>query len=319
MQALFPFSRTIRPRAIVIALSLPLLLTQWAAAQDNAPFELQADRILFLGDSNTFAGHYITWLEAQLSARVTDGPKLINAGLPSETCTGLSEPAHPFPRPNVHERLQRALQKTVPDVVVVCYGMNDGIYYPFSDERFSAYQTGVRKLVQTIKQHGAKTVLLTPPPFDPQPMRRQDKLLPADAEQYAWHSAFESYDAVMERYANWIRQQTDLADRVIDIHQPMKTYLEKQRKRDADYAMSADGVHFDNAGHEVIGRAILKSWGLEPVSVSEQYLKKVHQAQTIMRDAWLTEIGHQRPGMSPGLPLNEARAKVSQLSTPSSR
>jgi hypothetical protein len=30
-------------------------------------------------------------------------------------------------------------------------------------------------------------------------------------------------------------------------------------------------------------------------------------------DAWLAEIGHRRPGGTPGLPLPEAKAKAAQI------
>ena len=80
------------------------------AAEDYSP--LSAKRILFLGDSITHAGGYISLIEAQLIANgVASRPEMINLGLPSETCSGLSEPDHPFPRPDVHERLDRALAK----------------------------------------------------------------------------------------------------------------------------------------------------------------------------------------------------------------
>ena len=94
-------------------------------------------------------------------------PKLINLGLPSETCSGLSEPAHPFPRPNVHERIGRALKKMKPDLVFACYGMNDGIYYPFSEERFEKYRIGIQQIIEKVKASGARLILMTPPSFDP--------------------------------------------------------------------------------------------------------------------------------------------------------
>ena len=104
------------------------------------------DRVVFLGDSITAAGHFVSYVEAHLRLQVQGDPvEVINLGLPSEGCTGLSEPDHPFPRPNVHERLARALEKTRPDVVVACYGMNDGIYYPFSQDRFKKYQQGMQQ------------------------------------------------------------------------------------------------------------------------------------------------------------------------------
>ena len=63
-------------------------------------------RIVFLGDSVTAAGQFVTFLDLQLRiAHGEDAPELINLGLPSEGVTGLSEKPHPFPRPDVHERL----------------------------------------------------------------------------------------------------------------------------------------------------------------------------------------------------------------------
>ena len=101
-------------------------------------------RVVFLGDSITYAGGYIAYLEAFLRL---DDPKLrcefLDLGLPSETVSGLTEPGHAggqFPRPDLHERLDRVLAQTKPDLIVACYGMNDGIYHPFSEARFGEIQ-----------------------------------------------------------------------------------------------------------------------------------------------------------------------------------
>lgn len=143
------------------------------------PFPKDAKRIVFLGDSITHAGHYIALVEAQLiSATGNQSPELINLGLPSETCNGMSEPEHPFPRPNVHERLDRALAKLNPDVVVACYGMNDGIYHPPSDKHFDAYSDGINKMIEKVHASGAKLILMTPPAFDALPLKKKGKLLP---------------------------------------------------------------------------------------------------------------------------------------------
>ncbi len=140
------------PMAMLLALAAIVAPVE---GQDVA-FPLQARRILFLGDSITHAGGYVNWIELQLRLRgVAPLPEIVNAGLASETCSGLSEPDHPFPRPDVHERLDRALDQVKPDVVVACYGMNDGIYYPPSDERLRAFQVGVKRLVEKCKAAGA--------------------------------------------------------------------------------------------------------------------------------------------------------------------
>src|SRR5947207_14825982 len=88
-------------------------------------------RVVFLGDSNTYAGKFIAYLDAYLCTRFPEQRfELITLGLPSETVSGLSEADHPYPRPNIHDRALRALELTKPDIVVICYGMNDGIYSP---------------------------------------------------------------------------------------------------------------------------------------------------------------------------------------------
>ena len=39
----------------------------------------------------------------------------------------------------------------------------------------------------------------------------------------------------------------------------------------------------------------------------------VQEKQRMMKDAWLTDTGHKRPGMNKGLPLAEAQAKAAEL------
>ncbi|MCC6822191.1 MAG: hypothetical protein IT579_15780, partial [Verrucomicrobia subdivision 3 bacterium] len=42
-------------------------------------------------------------------------------------------------------------------------------------------------------------------------------------------------------------------------------------------------------------------------------LKLIQQRQRMMKDAWLTDVGHQRPGMNQGLPLAEATTQATAL------
>src|SRR5215471_8295439 len=154
-------------------IAIAVLLISTAASSAAGPFALKdGQRVVFLGDSNTFDGKFIAYLDAYLCTRFPDKRfELINLGLPSETVSGLSEPEHPFPRPDVHERIDRALALAKPNVVVICYGMNDGIYYPFSEERFKKYRDGMMKLIDKVEKAGATAVLMSPAPFDPQPLK----------------------------------------------------------------------------------------------------------------------------------------------------
>jgi lysophospholipase L1-like esterase len=298
-----------------VALLFLTLFASHCPAEDAFP--LTEKRILFLGDSITAAGYYIADIETQLRIRGADAaPELINLGLPSETCCGLSEPDHPYPRPDVHERLDRALERVKPDLVVACYGMNDGIYYPFHEERFAAYQSGINKLIKKVQAAGARIVLLTPPPFDPHPLKDQPgKLLPRGAEKFAWFSIYEDYDNdVIARYAKWILTQADKVDMVVDVHTPLNEFLAKQRRSDPKFHVASDGVHMNQVGHEILASAILKAWGVETWEPATEELRKaVKQKEQILHDAWLSHVGHKRPGVKAGLPLDEATAKARAL------
>ena len=216
-------------------------------------------RVVFLGDSNTFAGHYVAYLDAYLFARFPGRKfELINLGLPSETACGLSEPDHPYPRPDVHERLDRALAKTKPDVVVLCYGMNDGIYYPFSEERFRKYQAGIRSMIERVQKTGAVVVVVAPPPFDPTPVKV--KVLPKTADKFSWMRPYEGYDDVLKRYSDWLLTLRDQGVIVADAHAALTRHLTEMRKADPKYALSGDGVHVNSTGHWLIAQTILQAW-----------------------------------------------------------
>ena len=65
------------------------------AAETPADLLKNSKRIVFLGDSITAAGRYVgdfdAWLEMQ---KLDSKPEVIDAGLPSETVSGLSEEGH---------------------------------------------------------------------------------------------------------------------------------------------------------------------------------------------------------------------------------
>jgi lysophospholipase L1-like esterase len=284
-------------------------------------------RVVFLGDSITYAGQYIEYVEAFVRARE---PALrcefLNLGLPSETVSGLSEPGHAggrFPRPELRERLDRVLAKTRPDLIVACYGMNDGIYYPFNEERFRKYQEGIAQLRLKAAATGAKVLHLTPPVFDPAPIR--SKTLPAGLAEYP--QPFEGYDDVLDRYSAWLIGQKANGWDVVDIHGPLKRLLDEGHRRDPSFRLADDGVHLNAAGHWQIARAILAHWKYDVADVPSgekalstlphgpEVLGLVQKRQRLLKDAWLTETGHKRPGMAAGLPLDEARRRAAGIET----
>ena len=286
-------------------------------------------RVIFLGDSITYSGAYVDTLEAAFRIENPGrAVEFINIGLPSETISGLSEPGHAggnFPRPTVHERLDRVLAKAKPDLIVACYGMNCGMYYPFSDERFAKYREGIELLRKKAAAVRAKVIHLTPPVFDPVPIKA--RLLPAGLPEYK--QPFEGYNTVLDRYSEWLLGQRSQGWMVFDTHFPMAKHLAAERERDPAYKLAGDGVHINATGHWLIAREVLRQFDAPEDKLAEakdgagfiasihprgaELLKLIAQRQSVMKDAWLTECGHLRPGMKKGGPVADAQAKWTEL------
>ncbi len=233
--------------------------------------------VLFLGDSITAAATYIAYVDAYVRTRYPEWDvEMVPFGLGSETASGLSEEDHPFPRPCVHGRLDRVLEVVRPDVTVVCYGMNDGIYHPFGEERFAAYRDGVERLVGRLGAAGSKVVLMTPPPFDAVQKGRGEKLRPAGEDDYSFKDSYEGYDEVLGRYGEWVMARSEKDDVVlgVDLHTPMRAFLDKRHGEDAEFK-SGDGIHPGAGGHLLMAVELLKGMGARPeVAVREVDLRK---------------------------------------------
>ena len=253
---------------------------------------------------------------------------MIDCGLPSETCSGLSEAGHAggkFPRPDVHERLDRVLATVKPDLVFACYGMNCGIYLPLDDKRFAAYQSGMRKLHEKVEKAGAKIIHLTPPVFDPMPIAKRTK--PADVVKDG--EFFEGYNGVLDRYSAWLVEQGKKEGwHVIDTHKAMWIALLFNRKNDPAFTYAKDGVHANKDGHRVIANAILRDLAQEAQNQKftellngewaksaqgREFFSDIHKRNRLLCDSYLTTAGHLRPGMAKGLPIAEAEEKAAPL------
>ncbi len=295
-----------------------ILLVLSCSSQAPKP-DILNGRMLFLGDSITQDGRYVSIIEYELFQHYPDADvDLISIGLSSETVSGLTEPDHPYPRPNVHERLGRALDKIKPQTVFACYGMNDGIYHPQSDERFQAYKDGILKLVADVKAAGGQVILLTPPIFDAAVI--QEKTVPEDAEQFGYASPYVGYNDVLREYGDWLLELDVPNVRVFDLMTPMVDYTLQKRADDADFALSGDGVHPGLAGHALMAQQVLKGLGvpipdLDPVDYAaalenDGLFSRVHDRRAMRSMAWLVDVGFIKPGDYQALPVDEAEAKA---------
>lgn len=267
-------------------------------------------RIVFLGNSITYQGKFISYIDAYLTLLYPEkNLEFINVGLPSETVSGLTEPNHAdgkFPRPDLRERLRRVLDVLKPDLVIANYGMNDGIYLPYDDARFSKFKEGMERMHEAIEDSGAALIHVTPPIYD--------------------EKKGAAYANVLDLYSDWLISCRYTRNwKVIDLHWQMKKLQEDQRSIDPDFAFAKDGIHPNDQGHFIMAREILLGLGeqvKEAKTIEEllssfpqgmQILSLIEQRQEILKNAWLSHTGHKRPGLPKGLSMPEAEQKLEKI------
>jgi lysophospholipase L1-like esterase len=306
----------------LLALSLGCLFASPNSAQEPKPVDF-----LFLGDSNTYAGDFVAMFEAGVRISSKEPLTFLNLGLPSETVSGLSEPGHAggnFPRPDLHERLERVLKQVKPKKVFACYGMNCGIYHPYADDRFAAYQNGVRKLAAAVKAAGADLVMVTPPLFDSLPL--QGRTLPATADRF--DRPYQGYDQVLDVYAAWLVAEAAAGNwQVVDLRPNLKSFLASKRQGDTNFTFAPDGVHLSQQGHWLVARELLRRFAPDVFDLEAEEFPKaagekadlqplldvIRKRQRLLTGSYLHTIGHKRPGMAAGLAPSEAEKQAAEL------
>ena len=305
----------------LVAILIGLLTSPGFSATGNL---LAGRRTLVLGDSITQDGRYVTFLEYYLHRLAPDSKAdLISIGLGSETVSGLSEPGHPFPRPNALDRLGQALKSVKPQVVLACYGMNDGIYHPPSPERLAAYDAGLGKLIQQVRAAGASLVLITPPVFDPVPIA--PRIAPADARVFGYQAIYAHYDDVLTTFAGSALSHRQEGIVVIDLHGAMAAELATRRSAEPHFTFSPDGIHPGEQGHLLIARVLARGIGLTPPDgdlakeleriKADPLFPLVRDRRALRSEAWLAFIGYTRGPVIKSASVTAAEAVAARLQT----
>lgn len=277
--------------------------------------------LLVLGDSISDDGRYLSFINTYLKLYHPEKKIVIrNFGVSSETISGLSEPEHPFQRPCLFGRLERILEEVQPDWVIAFYGINDGIYHPFSEERLEAYRKGWNKLERRIHKTGAKLIAMTPPVFDTNTLLKSGGTLYQDGEDsYSFERPYERYDDVMKRYAMFVKEEVN-SDLKVDAYVALREEYGKERILSCN-EKPGDGIHPDIFGHLALACFLLKKvfgYSTEQfVKVMEKdefrFMKFVWERDTLYHKADIECVGHDNPDKAEyltGAALVEAIGKI---------
>jgi lysophospholipase L1-like esterase len=221
-------------------------------------FLKDGEKVVFFGDSITQVGLYVEYVEAYLLTRFPEKHfQIINRGISSETISGTSEADHHPRRPNAQDRFTRDVATARPDVIVACFGINDGNYHPFEPERFNKFQEGIRRLIaRTREETKARLVILTPPPFDPY----QRLVLDPEAKEFGYKYPAIDYDDTIEHYSQWLMTLREPNVLVADIHAAMKSHLRERRVGQVSFGLQTDGIHPTPTGHWLMAQTLLAAW-----------------------------------------------------------
>ncbi len=259
------------------------------------------EKVVFLGDSITQAGDYIVDTQCWLFAHGI-GNQFINLGLGSETATDLTSQEnmshvqlYQFPRPAISERLIRVLTLTKPDLLFVCYGMNDAGALPCDEAGLKRFTDSVTRLRQMALNSGVRRVIVATPPVH-------------DAKG---DSAKSYQDTNLSRYTAWLLSKRKEGWAVVDFHTPMRQALDAGRAADPAFCLAADGVHPDRGGHWIMAKQLLQeAFGVEGLTLSSaedlipargsEFRALVRQLTDLRFNHWMSKIGHNRPGVIGG-------------------
>lgn len=271
-----------------------------------------------MGDSITANGAYVSFLEyAMFKGSRNKSTDVIAIGLGSETANGLSEKTHPFPRPTIHNRIDRVLEIIQPEVVFVCYGMNDGIYHPQTPSILEAYKTGLRSLVTKIEASGANAIVLTPPPFDPIG-KGPSKLAPDSASDWSFRAPHKDYHLAIEAFSQWIMKEAPGRHR-IDLNQAMTQAIQERRQKTSTFTYARDGIHPNEEGHLLMANTIARDWpsiqqlGTLGEIKADPVFKLIDARRKLRSKAWLHHVGYTRGKTVPPQPLGDAEEQAVEL------
>ncbi len=245
---------------VLIHLNLAACHTPGPSADGGRPFALPPKaRIVFFGDSITQSSQYVRYVEAFLATRFPDRDyEVINRGISSETISGTSEPDHDPRRPDAHERFARDITPLKPDVVIACFGMNDGNYRPPNAELHAKYLAGVRRLIQRVRdESGGRLIFMTPPPFDPYRRGASDP----NAIHYGYRFASLEYDRTLENFSKALLELRREGFTVADVHSSSNRLLAERRKNQVSFHLAGDAVHPNATGHWAMAHALLVELG----------------------------------------------------------
>lgn len=205
----------------------------------------KGDFLAIIGDSITEQHQYSKYIETYIMACYPQlEATVMQFGWGGEQASGFLQ------------RMENDLIPFNPDVVTLCYGMNDGHYTTYTQAIGSDYREALSDIIGRLEQRDITVVVGSPGVVDSFYFRRGG-LFDVDAETY--NRNLEQLTAIARDVAQHHGAY------FADIHHLMKRVMQKAKATyDQDYPVAgSDGVHPNANGHVVMATRFLKTLGFD--------------------------------------------------------
>lgn len=223
---------------ILAAVLICVAAIQAFGADEAKPVLKEGQRVAVVGDSITEQKLYSKYIELYLTACM---PQLklrcVQFGWGGETAGGFKN------------RMDNDLAPYKPDVVTLCYGMNDGGYQKFNDGIGGNYKNNLAAIVSGLKAAGATVVVGGPGAVD--------------SKYFKNHEVYNDNLAHLDAIAKKIAEENGCNH--ADVHSAMMTAQKAAKEKyGPDYDVCGkDGVHPGPNGHLIMAYAFLKGMGID--------------------------------------------------------
>lgn len=223
------------------------LFASTATAQAPRRAELKKGvRVAIVGDSITeqrlysrFMADYFTACHPDLDARIAQ------FGWSGERASGFLA------------RMDNDLMPFKPDVVTLCYGMNDGSYQPFTDAIGQGYEKPLVEIVAKLKAAGVQVIVGSPGAVD-------DHFFGREGDGKTVTARSKMYNPTLAKLRDIAKKTADAAEMPFaNVHDAM---IDAMRKAQADdklgkgyHVCGGDGFHPDANGQLVMAFAFLRA------------------------------------------------------------
>lgn len=200
----------------------------------------RGDRVAIVGDSITEQKLYSRYMEDYLTACVPQlDLRVFQLGWSGERAPGF------------HARMDNDLAWLRPNVVTLCYGMNDGLYKAWSEDTGTPFRDATSTIVNRLSSVGVRVVVGSPGAVDRDTFK---KLEP---------SVYNDTLAHLRDIARTIARTSGSPYAAVHDHMNNAQTLAKAKLGGAYHVCGRDGFHPAPNGHLVMAYSFLRAMGLD--------------------------------------------------------